>query len=204
MERQGISFFAMNCILLFLVISFILIVFDLHRFAFVIELGILLILISFMAFGMFLAYHDKKFGWTMLGASIILLLINTFFIFLITDIFETPHMTIIFFSVIGLLVVLLNLRHGIEESYHAQSEEDYKPNGYYQYIDKMESVEQPKDEPKIAKTFTPGKFIASKKANKFHVAKCDWASRISKSNQIWFNSKEDAEAQGFEADKCVG
>ena len=58
-------------------------------------------------------------------------------------------------------------------------------------------------ESKIEKTFVPGKFVASKKANKFHVAKCDWAKRISKANQILFNSEEEAKSQGFEADRCV-
>ena len=99
---------------------------------------------------------------------------------------------------------MFNLR-GTQEP-HSAGEQYKKGEEYYPYIEKMELEEQNyrvNEEPKIEKTFTPGKFLASKKANKFHAAKCDWAKRIGKSNQIWFNSREDAEAQGFEADKCV-
>ncbi len=203
MEKPSISFFAMNFILLFTLIGFILIVFGLHRFAFVFELMTLLIFIFLLAFSMFVIHHNKKWGWTILGSTLILLLVNTFFIIFLTRAFDTTHITVIFFSVFGLVVTLFNLRETSQESI---SEIEDKAKDYYPYIDKMESekeVEIKKEEPKIEKTFTPGKFIASKNANKFHAAKCDWAKKISKENQLWFNSEEEAKAQGFEADKCV-
>lgn len=204
MEKPSISFFAMSLILLFAVISFILIVFDLHRFVFVLELMLLLVFIFLFAFAMFAIAYNKKWGWTMLGATLILLMLNTFFIFLITKTFETPHITTITFSIAGLALALLSLR-GAQKPHDAGGQ--YERGGdYYPYIDKMEPEVQNygvNEEPKIEKTFTPGKFLASRKANKFHVAKCDWAKRISKSNQIWFNSEEEAKAQGFEADKCI-
>lgn len=204
MEKPNLSFFAMNFILLFAVVSFILIVFDLHRLAFVFELGVLLIFIFLFAFSLFGIYHNKKWGWTILGATLILLLIDAFFIFLLTRTFETAYLTVIFFSVIGLLITLLNLK-GTAQEYDASETEKQvgKEKDYYPFIDKMEPIEEPKEETKIEKTFTPGKFVASKKANKFHIAKCDWALRISKSNQLWFNSREEAESKGFEADRCV-
>ena len=201
MEKPGISFFAMNFILIFVIIGFILIVFDLHRFAFVFELMILLVFIFLLAFAMFVIYRNEKLGWTILGAALILLLLDTFFIILLAGAFETAHITTIFFSVIGLLVILLNLRTA--KSYESETEDERKKaKNYYPYIDKMEPQES-KMESKIEKTFVPGKFVASKKANKFHIAKCDWAKRISKANQIWFNSEEEAKSQGFEADRCV-
>ena len=150
---------------------------------------------------MFVIYRNEKWGWTILGAALILLLLDTFFIILLAGAFETAHIATIFFSVIGLLVILLNLRTA--KSYENETEDEHKKTkNYYPYIDKMET-EEPKMGSKIEKTFVPGKFVASKKANKFHVAKCDWAKRISKANQIWFNSGEEAKSQGFEADKCV-
>jgi hypothetical protein len=190
----------MNFILLFVAISFILIVFELHRFAFVFELMALLVFIFLLAFSMFIIHHNRKWGWTILGATLILLLVNTFFIILLSGAFETMHLTAVFFSIIGLVVVLVNLRGAKPE----EVEEGYDKADYYHYIDKMEPEEQAKKETKIEKTFTPGKFIASKKARKFHIAKCDWAKRVNKDNQIWFGSREEAESKGFEADKCVG
>lgn len=199
MEKLNISFFAINFILLFAIIGFILVAFELHRFAFVFELMLLLIFIFVFIFAMFAIYHNKKWGWTILGATLILLLVNLFFIFLFTGVFETAHLTALIFSVTGLAVTLLNLRTAKE---HEANEEEYgKAKDYYPYIDKMEPGKV--DEQNISKTFTPGKYIASKKANKYHIAKCDWAKKISKENQLWFDSEEDAKAQGFEADVCV-
>src|SRR3989338_4483235 len=100
--KLSISFFAINFILLFAVISFILIVFDLHRFAFVLELGMLLVLLFFLAFAIFAVYHDKKWGWTLTGAVLVFLLLNIFFIYFLTKTFDTAYMTAALFSIAGL------------------------------------------------------------------------------------------------------
>ena len=138
----------MNFILLFVVISFIFVVFDLHRFAFVLELLASIIFIFLLVFGMFIIYHNGPFGWTILGATLILLLVDTFFIFFLTKKFETPYMTIIFFSIIGLIVTLLNFREGSQKSAESILEEQEKVRDYYPYIDKMEPqrVETTKEE----------------------------------------------------------
>lgn len=198
-ERPNLSFLVMGFILLFSIIAFILVVFDLHRFMFVFELMLLLAFTFIITFGMFAVYHRRKWGWTILVAALILLLVNLFFIFLLTGIFETAHLTILFFSVIGIIVALLNL--GPARNYRISEEEHEKTKDYYPYIDKMEPVQ--KAEEPISKTFTPGKYIASKKAGKYHVAKCDWARKISKENQLWFNSEEEAKSKGFVADVCI-
>ena len=198
-ERPSLSFLVMNFILLFAVIGFILVVLDLHRFMFVFELMLLLAFVFILPFGMFAVYNDRKWGWMMLVAALILLLVNLFFIFLLTGIFETAHLTILFFSAIGIIVALLNLRPS--RNYRISGEGHEKTRDYYPYIDKMEPVQ--KAEEPISKTFTPGKYIASKKAGKYHVAKCDWAKRISRENQLWFNSEEEAKSKGFVADACI-
>lgn len=206
MEKPTISFFITNLSLLFAVIGFIFVVFDLHRFAFVSELMLLLIFVFLLAFSMSAIYRNKKWGWTILGAVLVLLLINAVFIALLTKIFETAHMTIIFFSVVGLVVTLFNLKESMEESDNIKTEEQYEKTGYAPYIDKIEPEEEVKteeQEAKIKKTFMPGKFVASKKSNKFHSPKCDWAKMINKPNQLWFTSREEAEGKGFEADRCV-
>ncbi len=203
MGKPSIRFFVMNFILLFVIVSLILVLFDLHRYLFVFELVMLLIFIFLLAFGMFAAYHSKKWGWTIIGAVLILLLLDIFLIFLLTKTFETAHMASVIFSVAGLLIVLWSFGYTkIDES---QAEKHERAKEYYPYIDKMEPKPKAEsaEEQSMEKTFTPGKFIASKKANKFHTAKCDWAKKISKPNQLWFNSREEAEAKGFEADKCI-
>ena len=198
MGRFSTGFFAMNFILLFAAISFVFVVFDLHRLAFVFELAVLLATIFFFVFAMFSVYLGSQWGWTLLAAILAFLMLNTLFIYMLTKTFDTPHTTIIIFSAAGLVIAFLNLRIGGQPE--IQMQENEKARDYYPYIDKMEP-----DEPKayVEKTFSPGKFIASRNANKFHAAKCDWAKKIGIENQIWFNSREEAEAQGLEADKCV-
>ena len=51
--------------------------------------------------------------------------------------------------------------------------------------------------------FKPGKYIASKKASTFHAPKCDWAKKIKKRNQIWFNSIEEATNNGYKKHSCL-
>lgn len=138
MPRTSISFFIMNFILLFVAISFILIIFDLHRLAFVFELGILLIFILLLIFAMFTIYHNKPWGWTILGATLILLVVNTFFILLLTRTFGTAHITINLFSFVGLIISMLNLRGSGRESDESRLGEYEKVKDYYPYIDKME------------------------------------------------------------------
>ncbi len=205
MGKTSISFFAMNFILLFLVISFILIVFDLHRFTFVFELMFMLVSIFLFSLAIFIIYHGKKFGWTILGGTLILALVNLLLVVLVTRKFETEHITALVFSFIGILITLLNFRGSGRRTFETQHEAG-KIKDYYPFIDKMEPMEEKIEEKNahIKKAFTPGKYIASKKAHKFHSPKCDWALKISEENQLWFDSREDAVAQGFEADKCAG
>lgn len=208
MEKLSPSFFTINLVLLLVTLSLIFIVFDLNGLVFVFELLVLVVFIFLLTLGMLAVYHNKPYGWTILGATLILLLVNTIFISLLKNLFATAHLTVVIFSVVGLIIVLINLLLSKGKSYQeAETNEEYeKINEYYQNIDKTEPKEETTTkigQPNIEKIFTPGKFIASKKANKFHAAKCDWAKRINKSNQLWFNSKEEAIGNGFEADRCV-
>lgn len=47
-----------------------------------------------------------------------------------------------------------------------------------------------------------GKFVGSVKSNKFHFPDCPYAKKIKDENEIWFDSIEDAEKQGYVAAKC--
>jgi len=50
-----------------------------------------------------------------------------------------------------------------------------------------------------------GKYVASKNGNKYHAPWCSGAQRIKAENQIWFNSKEEAELAGYTpASNCKG
>lgn len=46
-------------------------------------------------------------------------------------------------------------------------------------------------------------FVGSKNSNKYHVPTCTYAKRIKPENVVCFESKAEAEAKGYTADKCV-
>jgi len=50
-----------------------------------------------------------------------------------------------------------------------------------------------------------GKYVGSKNSDKYHAPWCSGAQRIKAENQIWFESKEEAEAAGYTpASNCKG
>lgn len=54
-----------------------------------------------------------------------------------------------------------------------------------------------------ATSFSPGKYVASRSSNVYHEPKCDWAKKIQKSRQVWFEDKKDAIEKGFRKHECV-
>lgn len=226
MERP-VSFFVMLFILLFAGIGFIFVVFDLHGFSFIFELGLLLAFMFVLTFAMFLIYQNKEKSWGIIAAVMLLLLFDVFIIFLVARKFTLAYITTVIFTLAGFIVALLNaimLRNEKVETATPETQYD-KSKYYYPFVDRKEAAQEEskeearqelkselkhkikeeikKENKNVEATFTPGKFVASKKANKFHSPKCDWAQRISKENQIWFNSEAEAKAKGFEPDKCV-
>ncbi|MAG91048.1 hypothetical protein CMO83_00055 [Candidatus Woesearchaeota archaeon] len=203
-DLSTISFFVMLFVLLFVFIGFIFVVFDLSGFSFIFELGLLLSFMFLLAFGMFFVFHEKRASWGIVGALLIVLLFNVSVIFLLTNNFNLAHITTVLFTVVGLIVVLLNLLADRPKPAESVEVKQYdKSKYYYPFVDRVEIAEQVPETVHVEKTFTPGKFIASRKAAKFHLPRCDWAGRISKENQVWFNTKEEAQSKGFQADTCV-
>lgn len=134
MEKPPLSFFAMSFILVFALISFIFIVFELKRFAFVLGLMMLLLLSISLSFGMLAVYNSRKWGWTLLGAALIVLMLNAFFAYALTSDFGTEHLTALLFSFAGLILCLFKLRVGFKKNHEA----GMKEKEYYSFIDKME------------------------------------------------------------------
>jgi len=46
-------------------------------------------------------------------------------------------------------------------------------------------------------TKTEGKYVGSIESDKYHYPSCTWAEKILKENEIWFNSEEEAQQQGY-------
>ncbi len=66
--------------------------------------------------------------------------------------------------------------------------------------------EEPKEEKvksKSATAYSPGKYVASRNSNVYHEPKCDWAKKIEKSRQMWFEDKKEAVEKGFRMHSCI-
>lgn len=57
--------------------------------------------------------------------------------------------------------------------------------------------------PKPKATFSPGKYVASKRSNVYHEPKCEWAKKIQKERRLWFASREEALDKGYKKHDCV-
>src|SRR3989344_7976434 len=133
--RGSLSFLLMNAILFVTGIGFTLVVFELNSISFVLEFVALLVLIFMLAFGMFLAYNERRFGWTVITVTLFVLLLDAALVTVFSRSFGIKHIITIFFSLAGIAVAFLNLRIGEEDYYE---EPDFsKPEHYYSYIDKM-------------------------------------------------------------------
>jgi len=180
--------------------------------------------LSFAVFGLL---YRRKGNWGIISAVLVVLIFDTLIIALFKGLFSTSYALTTLFAIIGLVIVAYSYLTAPKEPEYVEKQYD-KSKYYYPFVEKKANMDEEakeevkqelkpeikreikeelkseqKQESNMAKLFTPGKFVASKKANKFHSPKCDWASRISKENRVWLNSKEEARAKGFEADKCV-
>jgi len=99
------------------------------------------------------------------------------------------------------------------------------PHGFKieEYIRQLEAKEQAESKAETAKpkekaafpeppspkakarkaTFSPGKFVASKTGRQYHRPRCVWAKRISKVNQVWFLTKDQAQKKGYTKHWCL-
>ena len=107
--KSPVSFFAMLFILLFAVIGFIFVVFELEGIAFAFELVLLLAFMFFLAFGMFMAYSDKSAGFGIIAVALALLLLDVSAVFLITESFGLKYITTTIFALAGFAVALINI-----------------------------------------------------------------------------------------------
>ena len=220
METPRLSYFAMIVILLLTVVSFIFVVFDLRGIGFVFELALLLAFMFLLSFAMFLLYYRRRGSWGIIGSVLVVLIFDTLMIALFMRKFSTSYALATLFAIIGLIVVLYSYLTAPKEPEYVEKQYD-KSKYYYPFIDKAEAPSESKEEIKqevkqevkselkaeqktanVETTFTPGKFVASKNASKFHIPRCVWANNINKENQVWFNSKAEAIAKGYSEHKC--
>ena len=179
--------FVMYVILLVTFLGLINMIFGLHRFAFIAEFLILLGLFLVALISVIGINTDSRWAW---------ILLKIFFIFVFLDMLlinavsasKSPYfLHLLVIAGVGFFISFFSIPKKVEEAEEKKATKSVKSS-------KTTSTK---------KTFTPGKYIASKTGVKYHVPKCDWAKRIKKSNAVWFNSKEAAKKAGYKKDACV-
>lgn len=183
MTKGKVGGFLVHLILLFvLLLNLIFVVFNFGGKMFIGEFLVLLflILVALVGMGMKLASGSNSGMFLFYGLN----LINFLFIWGMTKRIVWLGLLM---AVIGFLIGLVTHK---KKDWDDDFEDDFK-------VEEVEPVKSVKTE------FEPGKYVASKSGKKFHVPKCDWAKRIKKKSQVWFNDKDEAKKEGYKACSCV-
>ena len=187
MGGNKFTVFAMHIALLVTFLGLISMVFDLHRFAFILEF---LILLGLLLVGIIAAVgisHNMRWAWMLLALFFGFAFLDMLFINAITTAKTAyfPHLLAV--AIAGFFISLFSI-----EKEKAEAAKDARTTSGTHSLGEA-----------VKKTFTPGKYIASKTGTKFHSPKCDWAKKVKKSNAVWFNTKEEAKKAGYKADDCI-
>ncbi len=178
MGEAKLSFFITDIILLIVFLGLIKIIFKFNGLGFLLELLALVILLFIAFIAIIPAYSGSKGGWGFLSGVFFLILLNLLVIYIRTNMSGKAYLGTLLFAAIGFVVSVANIKR-----------EEYE-----------EPVEEEKEE--VYTNFEPGKYVASKTGSTYHVPKCEWAGRIKKKNQVWFDDEKEAKKK-FKAHSCV-
>ncbi len=181
MGEARFSFFVIDIILLIVFLGLIMMIFRLRGIGFILELLALLIMIFIAFIALIPAYSGSKGGWGFLTGVFVLVLLNLLVLYLRTAMSGRVFLITLFFAAIGFVVSVANIKEDEEE--------------YYE-----EPIEEKAEE--VYTNFDPGKYVASKTGSTYHVPKCDWAGKIKKENQVWFDDEKEAKKK-FKPHSCV-
>lgn len=184
MGEAKFSFFIIDVILLVVFLGLTRIIFNLSGKGFLLELLALLILIFISFIALIPAYSGSKSGWGFLTGVFVLVLLNLLVLYIRTGMSGKLYLGTLFFAALGFVISVVNIKEDEED------EEDYE-----------EPVPEEKPE-EVYTNFEPGKYVASKTGASYHIPKCDWAEKIKKKNQVWFDDEKEAKKK-YKAHSCV-
>jgi len=173
------SFFVTDIILLLVFLGLLRIIFRFSGLGFLLELLAVTILLLLAFIALIPAYSGSKGGWGFLSGVFFLILLNLLIIYMRTDRTGKTFLLTALFAAIGFVISVLNIKE----------DEDWE-----------EPIEEAKEE--VYTNFEPGKYIASKTGSTYHAATCDWAKKIKKKNQVWFDDEKEAKKR-FKPHSCL-
>ena len=178
--KSKTDFFTTILLMMVFFVGLITYIFDLSGWVFYVEFILILGLIFLGFISLVLIFNRINFGYTVSAIISALALVN-----LVIFYFKRSFSTILFASLIASIATFVISVVSIGEK-----EREPKP------------VTEKKDDV-VLKTYTPGKVVSSKRAKYYHAPKCDWAKKIKKANQVWYDSDDEAKADGLKAHDCL-
>ncbi|MBI2140210.1 hypothetical protein HYU14_04750 [Candidatus Woesearchaeota archaeon] len=189
------SFFAITVILFIVLLGFTFTVFRLTGLPFVLEFLVLLFLMVIAFLALVPAYHGANSGWGFLALAFFVILADLFVISLRTGFQGKAMVLVALFSAIGFLwgVMKIKPKGAVHEEIKVPYEKEAL-NG--------KAAGNAKAAVNVKTEFSPGKFVASATGTVYHKANCDWAKKIQKRKQVWFDSAEEAKKQ-YKPHSCL-
>ena len=177
-------FLVYDLILLISFIGLIIMAFNFGGALLIGELALICLLLLLAFIAVIGVYAGAKWSHGMLFFVFALVLADLIFIYYKTRTIGAIHFVSMVVSAIGFIVSIASIRD--EDKF-----DDYEP------------APEEADEVEPETKYTPGKYVASKSASNYHAPKCDWAKKIKKSNQVWFESEDEAKEKGYKAHSCL-
>ena len=178
-ERNVNLFLLTDLMLLVVFVGLILKVFDLSGMLLIAELIFLVLILLVSIVSLIGVYYHARIGWVLLALIFLLVLLDIVFIYKKTGFTGTSFYLTLFISAVGFVISTANIKKGVVVEEEITRDED------------------------VVTTYTPGKFVGSKTGHSYHIPKCDWAKRIKKKRQVWFDSKEEAKKEKYKPHSCV-
>ncbi len=177
------AFAIMDLIFLVVFVGLVLLVFDLTKISFILEVVLILALLLIVIVALVGVYNNLRWGYVLSSLLFAVILVDLLLVH-----FRNPAIGLAFFittvmSAVGFIISIVGIK---EDEIEPEEPEPAKGKGEI--------------EPKTK--FTPGKYIASKTASYYHAPKCDWAKKIKKNNQLWL-SEEQVKEKGLKKHDCL-
>ncbi len=97
--------------------------------------------------------------------------------------------------------IISDIKKELEEFKRKKEIEELKKEA--NILSKAEKKIQTMKKASVKKTYSPGKFVASKNAATYHSPKCDWANNIKPKNRVWFKTEAEAKKKGYTKHSCL-
>ncbi|MBW2989937.1 hypothetical protein KY358_06500 [Candidatus Woesearchaeota archaeon] len=173
MGDSKFSFFIIDLILLVVFLGMIRIIFRFDGLKFILELLALTLLLLIAFIALIPAYSGSKGGWGFISGIFLAVLLNLLVIYIRTGMLNKTYLLTSLFAALGFVVSIINIK----------DDECCMCEGPF---------EEEKQDEEVYTNFDPGKYVASRTGKTYHTPKCDWAKKINKKNQVWFDSEEEA------------